>query len=549
MSLDPNQAAIIAELKKRRDTLDDNQKMMLDEVIKRTMPSNEQVASDAGLSPKSGIAGRLMGGAAREVGVPESALGENAPALAPHVEKIFSDIKSNPSIFASVPGGPEAGMAAWSLIEPSVKNVFGQAFSGNIAGATGATVATAASYFTPAVAEKMGASQLLRKSAERSYGKVLAPTKQIPKALAETKIIPGALERGVMAASEGSLKNKVAGKLDEATEALENAWENLPEGSRLNMQPVWDSMNDMISGAYVKGTNVIERPEIIREANKVKAKILAMRELPEQKLLKTGPISLGPTKPEGEVAQAIVNKADIGRSIERGKFKDVRPLEERMKTIYQGDVRNPEQLTTDLQRAADAQQLEWIDNAPNYIQDSIKARLIRSANDVGTVSTESARSWRQMMDSFIASKPGGFAITKPLAAEAEVKKVATNAIRAELAKTYPDIARVNAEYSFWRNYQMILDETATRRTGQVGPLGRKVVLGAGAAAGLATGGVSSAILDAALVGSADKLFSSTAWRTVSAVTKDRLAHAFASGDAKTANLILKQIGTVASSSE
>jgi hypothetical protein len=220
-----------------------------------------------------------------------------------------------------------------------------------------------------------------------------------------------------------------------------------------------------------------------------------------------------------------------------------------MKTIYQGDVRNPEQLTTDLQRAADAQQLEWIDNAPNYIQDSIKARLIRSANDVGTVSTESARSWRQMMDSFIASKPGGFAITKPLAAEAEVKKVATNAIRAELAKTYPDIARVNAEYSFWRNYQMILDETATRRTGQVGPLGRKVVLGAGAAAGLATGGVSSAILDAALVGSADKLFSSTAWRTVSAVTKDRLAHAFASGDAKTANLILKQIGTVASSSE
>ncbi len=56
---------------------------------------------------------------------------------------------------------------------------------------------------------------------------------------------------------------------------------------------------------------------------------------------------------------------------------------------------------------------------------------------------------------------------------------------------------------------------------------------------MATGGVGHAILTGEVLAGLRKLTTSTGWNTVSAVFKDRLANALASGNSKLANAMIK----------
>jgi hypothetical protein len=101
----------------------------------------------------------------------------------------------------------------------------------------------------------------------------------------------------------------------------------------------------------------------------------------------------------------------------------------------------------------------------------------------------------------------------------------------------PDIAKINKEFSFWKNAQKVVDETVLRRTGQAKPLGRKlmgtagVILGGvlGGGSGGPTGSLAGAIAGKTIMDKLEQLTTSTAWGTVSAVNKDRLADALAKG--------------------
>jgi len=149
-----------------------------------------------------------------------------------------------------------------------------------------------------------------------------------------------------------------------------------------------------------------------------------------------------------------------------------------------------------------------------------------------------------------ASRAGAFhGKTLSEANVARAYEHAGNAIRAELAKPYPDIAAINKEYSFWKNAADVTDATILRRVGQAKPLGRQIstAIGGlvGTAAGAFTGDLAGAMVTAAVgAKTADMLqaaITSPAWRTVSAVSKDRLAKALATGNRGAAEFYLRQI--------
>jgi hypothetical protein len=165
---------------------------------------------------------------------------------------------------------------------------------------------------------------------------------------------------------------------------------------------------------------------------------------------------------------------------------------------------------------------------------------VQTGNDV--ISAESARSWRQMLDSDVADAKGFFVKGKKLSAEIKAKKIATDAIRRELGETYPNIKKINEEFSFYKNFLDVLEATGTRKVGQEGALSTKMAGIAGAAAGLSKGGLATAGIDAATMALAAKTFRGTGWRTVSAVTKNTLAKALADGDMARATLILTLVG-------
>lgn len=166
------------------------------------------------------------------------------------------------------------------------------------------------------------------------------------------------------------------------------------------------------------------------------------------------------------------------------------------------------------------------------------------ANGIPTdVSYMSLRKARQDLDSQIGS---GHIVTSDQAPRQLVIKRTADAIRHELAEARPDVAKIDAEYSFWKNFARVNDATAMRKTGQAPSLlGTIAATGAGAA-GYAHGGgaaaAGSAGLAAATMYGLHKLVRSPKWQTTSAVVKSRLADALAAGDAATADKI---IGAVA----
>lgn len=157
--------------------------------------------------------------------------------------------------------------------------------------------------------------------------------------------------------------------------------------------------------------------------------------------------------------------------------------------------------------------------------DNLQKTILEVAKDSPEVSSESLRRVRQIWDESIARNKG---FSKELSDQDKisVKKDATNAIRKVLADNHPDIAKLNAEYSFWSKVDDVLGNTLKRKTGQATmQLGDKA-LGAGAVGGgTASAGVKGAIIGAGTVAAITLATKSTLWRTLSAAAKMKLARA------------------------
>jgi hypothetical protein len=286
----------------------------------------------------------------------------------------------------------------------------------------------------------------LRTWAETQYAQALSPTKISNKWLTAKKLLPapkGMMERGVMGATEGSLRGKVAAELDRATQNLEAAWDALGPDHQQSITPLLNDIHDL---AVEKATS-----------------------------------SIGP----GQVASPGL----AGRI-----------------------VTDPE-----LYKAHQ-------DLAMDIIQ-----RLGPKADEA---STFSLRRVRQAFDEAVKGSFAGGDLTGP-------KKIAirgsTDAMRNLIAKN-PTIAAVNREYSFWRSAQDVLEASALRKVGQkraLTQLARAAGAVAGAAGGYHVGGVErsveSGLMGAYISGKLQEAFQSTAWKTVSSVSMNKVASLLAEG--------------------
>jgi hypothetical protein len=139
------------------------------------------------------------------------------------------------------------------------------------------------------------------------------------------------------------------------------------------------------------------------------------------------------------------------------------------------------------------------------------------------ISYESLNRVRRIWDAKVV-RAGGY-VGKSLAdgSMMDAMREGANAIRSELAKDRPDIAKLNKEYSFWSNVQQVAGDTLQRRNGQEGALMPKLAGIGGAATGHTPMGVAMYALG--------RVIQSPRWRTISAITKNQIANAIARGDA------------------
>lgn len=144
----------------------------------------------------------------------------------------------------------------------------------------------------------------------------------------------------------------------------------------------------------------------------------------------------------------------------------------------------------------------------------------------------SVRKLRQIWDKGVA-KAGGFGgKTLNEGSLIEAQKSAADALRAELVKGRPDLQRVNAEFNFWANAQKVIKDTVERTSSQGTSLPKQM----SRIAGVATGGLNG--LAIAAIG---EIAGSTAWRTLSAVTKSKIAKSLATGNLENVILTVTRI--------
>lgn len=180
-------------------------------------------------------------------------------------------------------------------------------------------------------------------------------------------------------------------------------------------------------------------------------------------------------------------------------------------------------------------------NAINGIQDIVQ----QYGSDI---SPNSLRKLKGIFDDPVAAQ-GGFAgadLTSKYALKAN--KAAANSIRDILHGTDPDVAALDKEMSFWLNVKKVAGASAARKTGQAGglvkvfgPLATGAAGGTGFAVGGATGGIEAA-LGAATAAALTQAVRSPAWRTTSAVIKNSIADALASGQAGAVSALLARAG-------
>ena len=117
------------------------------------------------------------------------------------------------------------------------------------------------------------------------------------------------------------------------------------------------------------------------------------------------------------------------------------------------------------------------------------------------------------------------------------------------AKDFPDLDKLNKEFSLWRSVEEIANSTTLRKTGQQNTLSKTLPYLIGGGAGFSEGEgiegrLTGAVVGAAVFGQLSKIVQSPAWRTVSATQKNKLAKAILEGNGETARTLIRNIGSL-----
>lgn len=298
---------------------------------------------------------------------------------------------------------------------------------------------------------------------------------------------------------------------------------------------------------YPGGGYVSKALKKIPGAEKVAEVLAKVPENLRAKAIKQYSEALGATKEEFKT----LTKKVVPELLDRGvKTKSLEKLSE--KSIAKADIAGQAidefiQNIPETTRMKVSPVIEAIEKTKkDFIVDgvNIEPQAVKSANELQKIiaqfgediSPASLRKVRQVWDKTVA-KAGGF-VGKTLkeGGEVDLKKVATNAIREELGKEFPDLKKLNAEFSLWSNVQKITDATLKRKSTQGKGLSQVISSTVGGASGFASGDNVGERFKNALIGAAigkyAGAFNSPRYKMLSATTKNKLAKIIASGDAK-----------------
>jgi hypothetical protein len=150
-----------------------------------------------------------------------------------------------------------------------------------------------------------------------------------------------------------------------------------------------------------------------------------------------------------------------------------------------------------------------------------------------SMSADSMRKVRQIFDEHYSVSKGLDDISNYTK---KAQRAGADAIREELAKSHPELDKLNKLYSFWEKVKTVADATVQRQIGQqkgkIVSTGIGSILGAeqGYKTGGARGAIEGGVLGAYLGKKGVEFLQSPTWRTVNAVNKARLADYIATGD-------------------
>jgi hypothetical protein len=333
----------------------------------------------------------------------------------------------------------------------------------------------------------------LKSAAVSQYGRALAPTTKINKAITQ-EIAPEMIQRGVRGSLEG-MEQQAGQKISELNPQLNTAY-------------------DVASQAPIKTqTDTLG----VRWASDGANKVSVPRSVPDEAIEQYARPKLA--------EQAQIRGNMPWNTIQGAGTKVVQDLENLKQTYMpQGIPAQPQAV-----------------NAIEGIQNIVK----QYGSDV---SPTSLRRLRQIFEDPVAQRGAYAGADISTNYTLNAQKQAADSIRGILNKN-PDIGALNKEISFWLDVQRVTSQSALRRTGQEGgllktlwPLGAAV---AGGGAGFAAHGAEAGIGAAAatmLSAQVAKAVRSPAWRTISAVTKDRLADALSRGDVTATSALLSKVG-------
>jgi hypothetical protein len=163
----------------------------------------------------------------------------------------------------------------------------------------------------------------------------------------------------------------------------------------------------------------------------------------------------------------------------------------------------------------------------------------------GQLSFQDAVQARRILDKAVNESKGWGGYNISDASLTNVRKEFSNSLRNEISKANPDLAALNAKFSFWKNLSDVMEATISRKTGQVGAFSKlQTVIAAGA--GMASGGVGGAVEAGAAMKVLNNTINSTGWNTISGATKSAIADALSTGKFSNVISLLGKGGAAAS---
>jgi hypothetical protein len=338
----------------------------------------------------------------------------------------------------------------------------------------------------------------MRKTAAAQFERALAPTTKINKAITQD-ISPEMIQRGIHGSLEG-MERQAGQKIAELNPQLNTAYE---AASRPPIKTETDTLGVRWAS---DGTNKVSIP----------------RSVPDESIAQYAQPKLA------EQAQIRGNLPwNKSATIQGAGTKVIQDLEA-LKQTYM-----PEGIAAQPQAV----------NAIEGIQGIVK----QYGPDI---SPTSLRRLRQIFEDPVAQRGAYAGADISTNYTLNAQKQAADSIRGILNKN-PDIGALNKEISFWLDVQRVTSQSGLRRTGQEGGLMRVLApLGTGVAGGLGflahgAQGSLEAGGAAAVTALAAQIVRSPAYRTMSAVAKDRLASALARGSVGEVSALAARLGIAA----